>query len=53
MYELSSGYLWGIFGIRAVDFLVSNKRPVNRLQRYTKIFDYANKKKSVVLCSVV
>ena len=45
MYELSSGYLRGIFGIKAVEFLVPNKRQINWLQRYEKRFDYANKKR--------
>ena len=48
MYELSSGYLRGIFGIRAVEFLLPNKRQINWLQRYTKRFDYANKKEKKI-----
>ena len=36
----SSGYLWGIVGIRAVDFLVSNKGAFNRLERYKNKGNY-------------
>ena len=36
----SSGYRRGIVGIRAVDFLVSNKGPFNRLERYKNKGNY-------------
>ena len=44
MYELSSGYLWGIFGIKECDLYAPKKRPIrctekaNRFNGETKRF---------------